>query len=233
MSSVIPVGDSAILVKYFQPGEPGWRLIRGDSMQELGPMSERGGPNALRDAGSWGDASGNAIVLGSSSRPSLLIFSPSMHLMRVASIDRPQQRATDEQMEQAKAYMNARLSQMPIKPDARASLVEEALKTQAMRRDVHGIAIDSAGGLVAVWSQIGTEYGGGNASVDVLSLSGVYLARLSLPRALRAIDLDGGRLVTLAEDSLTGTLTLRSERVQLPEGWRAVAAVAEDTAEGS
>jgi hypothetical protein len=227
MSSVIPAGDSALLVKYMQPGEPGWRLVTGDSSRELGPMSERARPYAARDAGSWGDGSGDAIVLASSSHPMLLVFSPSMHLMRVASIDRPQEHATEHQMEHFKAFMNARLSQMPLKPAARAGLVEEALKTQAMRRDVRGVAIDSASGLIGIWSQIAQQYGGGDASVDMVSLSGVYLARLILPRPLTAFDIDGGRLVTLSEDSVSGTVTLRSARIGLPDGWRELASAAD------
>jgi hypothetical protein len=229
MSSVIPVGDSAILVKYFQPEEPGWRLISGDSVREMGPMSNRGGADVPSDVGSWRDASGGVVVLASSSRPTFLVFSPSLRLTRVVNIKRPQERATDEQMTQLKASMNARLSQMPIKPDARASIVEEALKNQAMRRDIQGIAIDSAGGLIGIWSQISQQYGGGNAWVDVLSLSGVYLSRIALPRPLKALDLDDGRLVTLAEDSLTGTVTLRSARIELPDRWRAIAAAPDDT----
>jgi hypothetical protein len=229
MSSVIPVGDSAILVKYFQPEEPGWRLISGDSAREMGPMSNRGGADVPSDVGSWRDASGGVVVLASSSRPTFLVFSPSLRLTRVVNIKRPQERATDEQMTQLKASMNARLSQMPIKPDARASIVEEALKNQAMRRDIQGIAIDSAGGLIGIWSQISQQYGGGNAWVDVLSLSGVYLSRIALPRPLKALDLDDGRLVTLAEDSLTGTVTLRSARIELPDRWRAIAAAPDDT----
>lgn len=229
MSSVIPVGDSAILVKYFQPEEPGWRLISGDSVREMGPMSERGGPDAPHDAGSWGDASGNTIVLASSSLPTLLVFSPSLRLTRVVSIDRLQERATDEQLEQLKATMNTKLSQMPLKPDAKAGIIEAAVKSDAIRRDVHGVAIDSAGGLIGIWSQISQQYGGGNAWVDVLSLSGVYLARFALPRPLKAFDLDDGRLATLAEDSLTGTVTLRSARIELPHQWRAIAAAAGNT----
>jgi hypothetical protein len=76
MSSVWPAGDSAILVRYFQPGEPGWRLVSGDSARELGPMSERGAPYGRRDAGCKGDAAGSMIVLASCASPSLLISHP-------------------------------------------------------------------------------------------------------------------------------------------------------------
>lgn len=227
MSAVWPAGDSAILVRHFQPGEPGWQLVNADSARELGPMSERGAPYAQSGAGCWGDGAGSTVVLVSCKSPSLLIFSPSMHLMRAVSIERPEQRATDAQLSHLKAFMNERLSKMPMKPDARAGMIEMALKENTMRKDVRGIAVDSAAGLIAIWDQIGDGYGGGNASFDVLSLSGVYLAHLVLPRPLTAFDLDGGRLVTLSEDSLTGTVTLRSARIDLPEAWRAVAAAAD------
>ena len=230
MSSVLPAGDSTILVQYFQPGEAGWRLVNGDSAREIGPLSQRGVPYAQRDAGCMGDGTKRLILLAATcNRPSVMFFSPSMQLARVVSIDRPEQHATDEQIEQLKAFMEEKLSKTPMAPDARAGMVEMVLKENTVRKDVHGIAADSAGGLVALWSQIGTEYGGGNAWLDVLSLSGVYLARFALPRSLKAFDLDDGRLVTLAEDSLTGTVTLRSARIQLPDRWRAIAAAADNT----
>lgn len=227
MSSVLPIGDSALLVKSMQEKEPSWRLIHAGSIREIGPISKRGAPYALRDAGCWGDAVGNMVVFASCTRPSLLIFSPSMRFTRVASINRQEQHATEEQLERFRAYMNAKLSQVPVKPDVKTSIIEAALKSDAIRKDVHGIVVDSAAGLIGIWSQVGQQYGGGNARLDLLSLSGVYLAQLRLPRSLTAFDLDGGRLVTLAEDSLSGTVTLRSARVGLPEGWHAIAAAAD------
>lgn len=231
MADVLAIGDSELLARYLQPGEPGWRIISDDSARELGPMSQRGAPYASRSTGCVGDADVGVIVLAvTCTRPGVLLFSPSMHLTRVATVNRQEQHATNEQLERFRGYMDTKLSQVPLKPEVKAGIIETALKNDAIRKDVHGVAVDSVAGLIGIWSQVSQQYGGGNAQLDLLSLSGVYLAHLVLPRSLTAFDLDHGRLVTLSLDSLTGTVTLRSARIVLPEGWGGTVAVTGSTA---
>ena len=80
------------------------------------------------------------------------------------------------------------------------------------------IRFDDEGHLAGLWQQNPEDFGSGPATLHLLSIDGIYLARLEFDRPWADFDLSGARLFALSRDPVTDLATLRAFDLRIPAG---------------
>ena len=79
------------------------------------------------------------------------------------------------------------------------------------------LRFDRSSRVAGLLEQNPDEFGSGNATLHLLSQSGVYLARVAFPAAWRDFTMADQVVYALARDPATDVITLRAYRLDLPD----------------
>ena len=162
------------------------------------------------------DADADLVAISACTRPDIMVLTPDMTPLRRMRIERAEVTPTAAQLARFEAHVRATLAKAPLRPGQAEPIVQQALRSNTVRKDIRGIAVDAAAGLIDVWSQVPDEFGADSARLDLMTLEGMYVATLPLPAPLVTFDAARARVVAMSVDSVTGNTRLMSLRVRLP-----------------
>lgn len=215
VADIVPLDSATILVRGIGGKPPRWSALSNGVARPWGILDST---DVLADeALACSKASGAKaeLFLASCTVPTIVQVSDGT-VKAVFRIERAAATPSVDQLEAFEKHVRARLSTAPLLPEQLEPLVARVLATNQVRKDIHGIAVDSASGLMALWSQLPVEFGADSASLDLFSSEGIYLARLPLPEPAVDVSLSGGVVAMIVNDSVSGAPGLTVLRLELP-----------------
>jgi hypothetical protein len=151
-----------------------------------------------------------------STTPQIQVFDHTGDLQREVLVSLPLERVSEDEREWALANLRHSLSERGLPPE----FVQQNLAVTEERWRVKcrfgPLRWDSSGLLGAFLEQNPDEFGGGNASLHLLSPEGVYLAELTFQEAWTDFTMEDGVVYALAREAETDLITLRAFRIDLP-----------------
>ncbi|MGD2123345.1 MAG: hypothetical protein PVJ76_16450 [Gemmatimonadota bacterium] len=218
-----PLGPEAITLFYTRGGEPEW-----GSMDEAGSLEPHPFPDFQAPEGhlvpvSVGSTWEKNLVRLRYATPQIRLYSLDGHLEKEIMIPLPPMVATDAEVEELVLRTTGDMARVGIESDV---IEHQAERIRARSRDklsFRKIRFDDEGRLAGLWQQNPEDFGSGPATLHLLSIDGIYLARLEFDRPWADFDLSGARLFVLSRDPVTDLATLQAFDLRLPEGLMAEA----------
>ena len=218
------LGDGTLLVKGEFLSDPGeetrgdWvTLTEGRDPQAftavpLDPLPEEEGVQCS-ELSSWGDGAARMRY----TTPQIQLFDSAGNLRTEIQIGIPIEAVSETERSEALAGLEKSLVDRGLPPP----FVQQNLVVMQERWRVKcrfgPLRFDSSARLAAFMEENPDEFGGGNATLHLLTGDGVYLAKIAFPDPWRDFTMDNGIVYALTRDSVTDVITLRAYRVDLPE----------------
>lgn len=214
------LGPDAIALFGITESEPGWTKFEVDG--ERNPFDFPDFPHPPGSEGSFtrGSAWGDRLVRLRNTSPQVRIYSHDGRLGRVIDLPLPPEDATDEEVEGVVREVSSFLAEDGVPAGVIQQQVDAIRARPREKLKFRKIEFDDDGGLAAIWEQNPEDYGSGNATLHLLTIDGLYLARLEFDRPWGDFDLYGGVLYTLSRDPDTDLATLQAHRLVVPEALR-------------
>jgi hypothetical protein len=163
-------------------------------------------------------AAGTEIVQLDCAVPLLTFSDSGGRVTRRVRIARDSTLATEDQLRAMRERLERDMARAPVPAGEAKGLLDGLLADARVVGLLRGVRQDSTTGVVAVWEQIPTDLGGGDAVLHFLSKDGVYLARHTFSHAWVDFTMLGSRVVALATDPSTGLVRTIAYRVTWPSG---------------
>ena len=214
---LLSVGGSHLLVDLLRGNQGGW-VLRDETGRET--------PFALRDPAE--DAGGIALPANGRRgflRTSTRLYAPDRSRAeprwRSATdhLDIPRDRGPDRRRAASRPRRYGEQDGWAgLSPAQAAPVIENSLRELRIKKLMRGVRYDTARELLVIWEQEPDEFGGGNATLHLLTRSGVYLARVPVEARLVDFAIDALVVYALAEDEQTGIVSLAALAIEMPPG---------------
>jgi hypothetical protein len=218
------LGDGTLLVKgefLSNPTEEtrgDWVILtegrdpRAFTTVPLNPLPEEEGVQCS-ELSSWQDGAARMRY----TTPQIQLFDAAGHLRKEIQVGIPIEPVSEKERSEALADLEESLVGRGLPPP----FVQQNLVVMQERWRVKcrfgPLRFDSSARLGAFLEENPDEFGGGNATLHLLSRDGVYLAKIVFPDPWRDFAMDNGIVYALTRDSVTDVITLRAYRVDLPQ----------------
>jgi hypothetical protein len=154
----------------------------------------------------------------SCSVPAVQEYDENGSIAREILIDREPESTPEAELEQHLDEVRRVMSQSGMPLEMIQRQVESQREIYRVRRKYKAIRFDEVTRLLAVLEQNPDDLGSGNATIHLLSGSGVFLATVPFERSWIDFDFADGRLYALTRDPATDLASLSAFDLVLPEG---------------
>lgn len=213
---VLPWGTDGLLAYGMLGSDAAWQRYDG-----MGPGAEVEIPE-LANLPSGEDSTctqvsshGAAPVLVRCAFPDLYIYSAGGTLKQHFTVPFEAQLVTDAELEGLIRTMRETMAESGLPSALMEQQVARARDRSRVKPLIRKVSIDDAGGLIAIWQQNPSDYGGGPASIHFLSRSGVYLDSVTFDTAWQDFELVDGVVYSLAKDPDTDQVSLNARAVDM------------------
>jgi len=154
----------------------------------------------------------------SCSVPAVQEYDENGTIVREILIDREPESTPEAELEQHLDRVRRVMSQSGMPLEMIQRQVESQREIYRVRRKYKAIRFDEVTRLLAVLEQNPDDLGSGNATIHLLSGSGVFLATVPFERSWIDFDFADGRLYALTRDPATDLASLTAFDLVLPDG---------------
>lgn len=212
----LPWGDDEILIAGMVGESVGWRALDGLDEPMVVDAPDFDPENVEEGACTRRTTAGRSHVLLRCSVGYIEIYAPSGDLTERIRLAFPPVVVTDaevaERVRAVRESLGERGAPTPLIEQIVRS-VEEGSREKGLYRKV---VVDEEAGVIAIWAQNPDDFGGGPATLHLLSRGGVYLRSFEAEHSWNDFDMKGGTLFTLAPDPETGLVALSAMRLDVP-----------------
>jgi len=150
--------------------------------------------------------------------PEIEVFDLQGDLARKVHVNLPVEPVSEAEREEALARVRDLLagSGLPLEVQrSQVAAMEERFKIKCKFQHPD---VDSSQSLLAFMEQNPEDFGSGNTVLHFLTQDGVYLAKVEVPSTWRDFSIEEGVVYALAPDPVSGLVSLKAYRVDLPRG---------------
>lgn len=213
-----PLGPDAITLFYTSGGEPEWGRMDEAGHMEPHPFPDFVAPEGQMAPVSVGSTWGERLVRLRYATPQIRLYSLEGKLETDVVIPLPPMVATDAEVEAVVQQVTADLARLgpEIGGDVIQHQVEQIRGRPREKLSFRKIRFDDESRIAGIWQQNPEEFGSGPATLHILSIEGIYVAKLEFDRPWGDFDLSGGRLFALSRDPVTDLVTLQAFDLRIP-----------------